>query len=133
MPAGQYRDEALARMAILDPEKPANDGREMAAAWNALAAQAKPSAGDFDRILARLYREIGCNEKNTVHALRRIIAGVLATFDGGNEALSELLETFDRDPKCANARALTVRDREILATMYDAAKKMRDPPAAPKQ
>jgi hypothetical protein len=131
VPAGPYRDAALKRIEILDPAKPLDGEQEMAAAWKEFSARPRPTQGEFDRVLLGLYRTIGCDPNNTVYPLRRIISNVLGTFDGGNEALMQLLETFDRDPKCQNARALTARDREILFTMYDAAKKMRDPEEAP--
>jgi uncharacterized protein YjbI with pentapeptide repeats len=133
VPTGKYRDEALERIAMLDPAKPADDEEKMTASWNELAARPKPPAGDSDRVLAALYREIGCNKDNSVYALRRIISNVLGIFDGSNEALMQMLETFDRDPKCENARAMTERDRSVLATMVDAAKKLRNPTAPPPQ
>jgi hypothetical protein len=103
----------------------------MAAAWKESPPGRGPRRGSSTACCLGLYRTIGCDPNNTVYPLRRIISNVLGTFDGGNEALMQLLETFDRDPKCQNARALTARDREILFTMYDAAKKMRDPEEAP--
>jgi uncharacterized protein YjbI with pentapeptide repeats len=115
VPEGENRGRALRRIAILDPEKPLEEEKEMWAAWADLAKRT-PAPADYDATLAEMWRRLGCNPREAPHVLRGLLRSIDDRFAKGNVSAGALATNL-LEPSCEGTKGLSEEDMAKLRAM----------------
>jgi hypothetical protein len=116
VPAGQMRENALQRIAVLDPGRPAPEEKDGAKAW-ADAARARFDAAAHERYLLK----VGCSEDGAPYVISALAENLQARFEAGSPHVTALAALFLDEAQCPGARGLSEDDKNMLRALRDPA------------
>jgi hypothetical protein len=115
VPAGRFRDDALRRMARLDPDDQSIDAKldPPANRWKEFEA-APPDRDEFEKGLADIFNKIGCAADGAPYVVHYLTGWLGYRFAPGSSHPAVLAQAFLDDTKCPGARGLTDADKAKL-------------------
>jgi hypothetical protein len=126
LPEGKEREDALARIAILDPITPLDGEEAMAKAWADLA-RSSPTPDIHEKTLAEWLQKTGCDADGASYVIRGLLRNLDERFGSGSSRSSTIAAAFLDETQCKGARELAEDDKAKLREIRD-----RHPSATPR-
>jgi uncharacterized protein YjbI with pentapeptide repeats len=118
VPKGGRRDDALKRIAALDPAKLLPEEEALATAWTDLA-RSSLSLDEYEKGLAKWLRETGCDANGAPYVIRRLLGRLDRRFSSGSPQVAALAAAFLDDAHCPGARGLSDQETFRLQMLRD--------------
>jgi uncharacterized protein YjbI with pentapeptide repeats len=120
VPKGGRRDDALKRIAALDPATLLPEEEALATAWTDLA-RSSLSLDEYEKGLAKWLRETGCDANGAPYVIRRLLGTLDARFTSGSPQPAALANAFLDGAHCPGARGLSDEEKFRLQMLRDQA------------
>ncbi len=124
LPAGSRRDGDLGALALIAKLDPATQLPVQPDPWADLERNSPPQA-DYERILASILRDTGCDTKGAPYVIHGLLPSLDDRFASGSAEKADLAAAFVDEAHCPGARGLSERDKSALQKIRNAA-----PPSA---
>jgi uncharacterized protein YjbI with pentapeptide repeats len=118
LPEGKEREDALARIAILDPRTPLDGEEAMAKAWADLA-RSSPPPDIHEKTLAEWLQKTGCDANGAPYVIRGLLRNLYWRFGSGSSQSSTIAAAFLDETQCKGAGELTEDDKAKLREIRD--------------
>jgi len=133
VPQGARRDDALQRIATLDPKNLDEEtDKAVSAAWAKLE-KSSPSVDQYENILANVLQAIGCDAQGAPYVIRALLDRTFGRFVSGSPHSGRLAASFLDETQCQGARGLSEDEKAQLRQIIRdrASPAPPSPPAAP--
>lgn len=132
VPPGDRREQAMKRIAILDPTVQFGREKEIADAWTALAHLSVSREVNEDTAVTYL-RDVGCDSRSGAYVVHRLLKTAFDNrFSRGSPWPAKIAGNFLAE-NCAPTRGLSEEDKAILKAIRDAGPPAHPAPLAPKR
>jgi hypothetical protein len=111
---GGMRDDALRRIARLDPDSAWTDVYYPPASHWADRENASLPTAQYEKSLADILKKTGCAIEGVPYVIRGLEKHLVTRFTYGSADLATLAKAFLDEPTCAGARGLSTEDKAYL-------------------